>query len=84
MLLNKLYSGQTGQVRSSVTLDIQLGVRQGDVLSPLLFNSAIEFVFKRWKSRNTGRGWQIDANHENLINLRFADDILILANSCDE
>ena len=71
-------------MRSSIIFDIRRGVRQGDVLSCLLFNSAIELVFKRWKSRNIGRGWQIHVNHENLTNLRFADDILVLARSCDE
>lgn len=55
-------------------------MRQGDVISPKLFTNALEDVFKllEWK----GRG--ININGENVSHLRFADDIVIIAESLEE
>eukprot|EP00973_Karenia_brevis_P050781 7053830-Karenia_brevis.AAC.1 len=38
-LLQLLYKSQKGQVGSSYIFDIETGVKQGDVLSTLLFNA---------------------------------------------
>ena len=43
-LLKVLYSGQIGVLGDARTFNIQRGVRQGDVLSPLLFNAALKAV----------------------------------------
>ena len=52
------------------------GVRQGDTLSPVIFTSAMEEIFKR-ANIETG----IKINGERLSNLRFADDIILFAES---
>ena len=44
-LLLDIYYGQHGSVQGSRSFDISRGVRQGDVISSLLFNAVIEHVF---------------------------------------
>ncbi|CAG9134349.1 unnamed protein product [Plutella xylostella] len=72
----------TVQVQDHKTRPIQLqrGVRQGDVISPKLFTNALEDVFKTldWK------GHGICINGEYMSHLRFADDIVIMAESLQE
>ena len=48
------------------------GIRQGDPLSPKLFTAVIEDVFKK-----AGIPEGINADGENLTNLRFADDVAL-------
>ena len=52
------------------------GVRQGDTLSSVIFTSAVEEIFKRM---NSEAGSKI--NRVRLSNLRFADDIILFAES---
>jgi hypothetical protein len=70
------------QVQNHQTRPIQLlrGVRQGDVISPKLFTNALEDVFKtlRWN------GMGINVSGECLAHLRFADDIVIMAESLQD
>jgi hypothetical protein len=56
------------------------GVRQGDVISPKLFTNAMEDMFKtlNWK----GRG--ININGEYTSDLRFADEIVIMAETLQD
>jgi hypothetical protein len=65
------------QVQNQQTKPVPLhrGVRQGDVISPKLFTNAMKDMFKTlsWK----GRG--ININGEYISPLRFADDIVIMA-----
>ena len=65
------------QVQNHSTRPIQLhrGVRQGDIISPKLFTAALEDIFETlgWN----GRG--ININGQYLSHLRFADDIVIMA-----
>nr|ADI61810.1 endonuclease-reverse transcriptase [Bombyx mori] len=72
----------TVQVQKDQTRPIQLrrGVRQGDIISPKLFTNALEDVFKTldWN----GRG--ININGEYISHLRFADDIVIMAESLQD
>ena len=44
-LLKAIYSSQSGAVHGGRPLDIQRGVGQGDILSPLVFNAALECAF---------------------------------------
>eukprot|EP00973_Karenia_brevis_P063554 8831217-Karenia_brevis.AAC.1 len=60
------------------------GTKQGDVLSTLLFNTALEEVFVNWKRKLTDHGWRLDQSVERLTNLRFADDILLLGKNENE
>ena len=73
----------TVQIQDKKTSPIQLlllGVRQGDVISPKLFTNALEDVFKTldW----TGQG--INVNGEYISHLRFADDIVIVAETLEQ
>ncbi|CAG9120660.1 unnamed protein product [Plutella xylostella] len=72
----------TVQVQDHKTRPIQLqrGVRQGDVISPKLFTNALEDVFKTLDWKRHG----ICINGEYMSHLRFADDIVIMAESLQE
>ena len=50
-LIQLLYSGQTGQVGYSAVFSITREVRQGDVLSTILFNAVLESAFSKWRSQ---------------------------------
>ena len=52
------------------------GLRQGDTLSPVMFTAAVEEIFK---GMNIEAG--ININRVRLSNLRFADDIILFAES---
>lgn len=54
---------------------MERGVRQGDVISPKLFTTLLEYMFKRIKIENYG----ININGEKLSHLRFADDLVLVA-----
>ena len=47
-LLAEMYRGQSGHLREAEDFKIGRGVKQGDVISPLLFNAALEFAIRRW------------------------------------
>jgi Reverse transcriptase (RNA-dependent DNA polymerase) len=55
-------------------------VRQGDTISPKLFNAGLEEVFRRLKWDEVG----LKVNGENISHLRFADDIVLIGNNADE
>jgi hypothetical protein len=82
-LPNQLYGGQCGFLASGDTFPILRGFRQGDILSPLLFNAGLEQAVRRWKLRLRSHGIKIDDN-ERLTNVRFAADLIIYAHSAGE
>ena len=84
-LLEKLYETQYGNV-GSFRFRIGRGVRQGDVLSSILFNAVLEHAIRKWKSKLTSHGFCLhpDNEHERLTNVRYADDILLFGKSLDE
>ena len=57
------------------------GVKQGDPLSPILFNAVLEKMFRTIKAKWVDSKTGIDFGHRRLANLRFADDILLIAPS---
>ena len=86
-LLASLYEGQCGHVCGgalSRAFTILRGTKQGDPLSPVLFNAALEKVIAPLQAAWQEKGWGVPVENEagcRLTNLRFADDILILASS---
>ena len=87
-LLDKLYTKQVGVVKTdrfSRKFNIEKGVKQGDPLSSLLFNSASEHIMRKLKDkwRRNGHGITLKPREENLTNLRFADDILLITRSLE-
>ena len=83
-LLLNLYSDQTGYVELDQGFPILRGVKQGDIISSLLFNAAIEYLFKQWKTKLKSHGWILNENFERLTNIRYADDVILFAKSLDE
>ena len=87
-ILQCLYHNQTGVVRDgagdSRTFDILSGVRQGCVLSPRLFCAALELAMSEWRLANPHGGVDLGDAMPRLLDLRFADDILIFANTKEE
>ena len=85
-LLRNLYAGQEETVRTAHgTTDwfqIGKGVRQGYILSPCLFNFYADCIM-----RNAGLGEAqagIKIARRNINNLRYADDITLMAESEEE
>ena len=95
-ILQKLYDGQVAAVvAGAVSRDFSLmrGVKQGDPISGLLFISVLEVCFrklkKKWAQLNEKRsgsffGMVVDDESESLTNLRFADDVLLVASSISD
>ena len=82
-LLKRVYHCQHGVV-DGCAFSIDRGVRQGDVLSPMLFNAALESAMKRWKERLHNRGLLLQLGCERLTNLRYADDLVIFGRTIGE
>ena len=78
-------TGQTGKVQGdhlSKAFDIQRGTRQGDPISPILFNACLEHIMRKLKGKWISKRWGIQVGGaEALLKLRFADDLLLMGRS---
>ena len=85
-LLRDLYAGQEATVRTRHgTMDwfqIGKGVRQSCTLSPCLFNLYAEYIMRNAGLEEAQAGIKIARKNTN--NLRYADDITIMAESKEE
>ena len=82
-LLWKLYKGQTGSVHGSERFNIERGVKQGDVISPILFNAGLEHAMRKWKAKLVHHGVQL-GHGSRLTNIRYADDLMLFATSSND
>lgn len=84
-LIENLYWNQTASilVEDNSTPDIEIcrGVRQGCILSPLLFNVYSETIFNNALNDRTEG---ININGQIINNLRYADDSVLLAESSED
>ena len=82
-LLRNLYAGQEATVRTghgtTDRFQIGKGVHQGCILSPCLFNFYAEYITRNAGLEETQAGIKIAGR--NINNLRYADDITLMAES---
>ena len=85
-LLRNLYAGQEATVRTGHgTTDwfqIRKGVHQGYILSPCLCNVCAEYIMQNAALDEAQAGIKI--SRKNINNLRYADDITLIAESEEE
>ena len=85
-LLRNLYAGQEATVRTGhgTTDGFQIGkgVCQGCILSPCLFNLYAEYIMRNAGLEEAQAGIKIA--RRNINNLRYADDITLMAESKEE
>ena len=85
-LLRNLYAGQEATVRTgqgtSDWFQIGNGVHQGCILSPCLFNLYAEYITQNARLGEAQAGIQIA--WRNINNLRYADDVTLMAESKEE
>ena len=90
-LLKKICRDQKASVQTdeeSNIFEIRKGTKQGDPLSSLLFNTVLQYSLndeiQRWQKRKGMGIYLSDHDHDCLTNLRFADDVLLLASSKEQ
>ena len=83
--MQNLYTGQLGQIQGDTgdtrVFPITAGVRQGCVLSPRLFTAILQWAMHKWRQRmeNSACGIDLEDGDAKLLDLRFADDLLLFA-----
>ena len=84
-LLRNLYAGQEATVRTghgtTYWFQIGKGVHQGCILSPCLFNLYAEYIMRNAGVEEAQAGIKIARRN---INLRYADDTTLMAESEEE
>ena len=80
-LLRNLYAGQEVTIRighgTTDWFQIGKGIRQGCILSPCLFNFYAEYIMRNAGLEEAQAGIKIAGR--NINNLRYADDIILMA-----
>ena len=80
-LIANLYWGQTAVVKIgseiSESITVKKGVRQGCILSPVLFNLYTDYMIDEAFEDLEG----VNVNGENFTNIRYADDTVLVAES---
>ena len=74
-----LYHDPVGLIQGR-EFPIKRGVKQSNVLSPLLFNAGLDYTMRKWKFRVQHCGLHC-ADDELLTNVRYADDLMLYARS---
>ena len=77
-ILKEIYKESKAVIRmekESQPFKVNRGVRQGDTISPKLFTAVLEDVFRSLDWKEEG----ISINGERLSHLRFADDVVVVA-----
>ncbi len=82
-IIKEIYPNPKSRIITDVTgpyFEIQKSVRQGDPLFPILFNTTLKKIFRNlhWESKG------LPINGLKLSNLRFADDIVLVAETMEE
>ena len=84
-LCKALYTCQVGKVVTQVesrTFAIKRGTKQGDPMSPKLFNAVLQSVFEPLVAKWAAQGGGVqDQEGRQLTNLRLADDVLLMTGS---
>ena len=83
--LQNIYPGQSCRVQGDMPsnrFEIERGVRQGDPISPVLFNAALEKMLRELEAMWLSKGWGVKTvGKRRLLDLRFADDLLLVSGS---
>jgi hypothetical protein len=78
MYLNKTYSKVSTGKHLSDSFPTQIGLKQGDALSPLLFNVALEYAIGKVQENQVGL--KLNGTHEFLA---YTDDVNLLGDNID-
>lgn len=62
-------------IEDTQKFNIERGVKQGETISPKLFTVALESILKKLEWSKLG----VESNGHYLNNLKFADDIVLIA-----
>ena len=85
-MLSKVYLGQHATVKCDATSresGIEKRTKQGDPISPILFNVVLEQVMRKMKAKRRDKyGIQLGFGRSSIsTNLCFADDIVLVGQS---